>query len=61
MSDPVILILSLVVTAVICALLYLVRRGVQNQAWKDLLGISIAFVVLVFATLGIFVGEHAGG
>ena len=58
MSDPAIFLLSVVVTVVICAVLFFVRRGLQSQAWKDLLGITMAVVVLMLATFTMIVGEH---
>jgi uncharacterized protein (DUF983 family) len=60
-NDGVIFLLSLVVTVVICAAIFFVRRGMQSQAWKDFLGIAIAFVVLALATLTMIIGEHALG
>ena len=61
MSDLVLLLLAVVVTVVVCAVLYFVRRGLQSQAWKDFLGITMALVVLVLATLTMIVGEHSLG
>ena len=58
MSDPIIFLISGAVTVVICALLFFVRRGLQSQAWKDFLGISMALVVLALATFTMIVGEH---
>ena len=37
-----------------------VRKGLGSQAWKDFIGISMAFVVLVLATFAMIVGEHIG-
>ncbi len=61
MNDGVIFLLALVVTVVISAAIYFVRRGIQSQAWRDFLGIAMAFVVLALATLAMIVGEHALG
>ena len=58
MSDPIIFLISGAVTVVICAVIFFVRRGLQSQAWKDLLGISMALVVLALATFTMIVGEH---
>jgi hypothetical protein len=33
---------------------------VQSQAWKDFLGITMAFVVLLLAMVAMIVGEHYG-
>jgi uncharacterized protein (DUF983 family) len=61
MSDPALFIVSIVITVVICGLLYFVRRGMESQAWRDFLGITMAFVVLGLATFAMIVGEHALG
>jgi uncharacterized protein (DUF983 family) len=61
MSDPALFAVSVVITVVICAMLYFVRRGLQSQAWKDFLGISMALVVLALATFAMIIGEHALG
>jgi hypothetical protein len=46
---------------VLCAVLYGVRRAVSSQAWRDVLGISMTFVVLTGAGFLMIVGEHALG
>ena len=51
---------GVVATVVICGILYFIRKGVQSKAWKDLLGITMAFVVLVLAMVAMIVGEHYG-
>jgi hypothetical protein len=49
-----------VATFVVCAILYYIRKGVRSQAWKDFLGITMAFVVLLLAMVAMIVGEHYG-
>ena len=51
---------SIVGTIVICAVLFGIRRGLASQAWKDFLGITMAFVVLALATFAMIIGEHIG-
>ncbi|MEA2646976.1 MAG: hypothetical protein QOE92_2059 [Chloroflexota bacterium] len=52
---------SVVVTAVIVGLLYMVRRAMQGQAWKDFLGITMTFFVLVEAAAIMILGENFAG
>lgn len=59
--DLVIFLVSAAVTAVICGVLFVARRSLQSQAWKDFLGITMAFFVLVEAAALMIVGEHALG
>lgn len=61
MSDPGLFIVSVVITVVICGILFFIRRGLESQAWRDFLGISMAFVVLGLATFAMIIGEHALG
>jgi hypothetical protein len=60
-SDPGLFIVSVVITVVICGILFFIRRGLESQAWRDFLGISMAFVVLGLATFAMIIGEHALG
>jgi len=46
---------------VLCAVLYGIRRAISNQAWRDVLGITMTFVVLSGAGFLMIVGEHALG
>jgi len=52
---------GIVVPGVLAGLLVFVRRMASSQAWKDLLGISAAFVVLAAVGWLMMVGEHALG
>jgi hypothetical protein len=62
MSEDVILFLAdVLVCAVLVALLYAVRRALSSQAWRDLLGITMTFVVLTGMGFLMIVGEHALG
>lgn len=52
--------ISAAVTAVIVAPLYLVRKRLTSSGWRDFIGITMVFVVLVWATLAMILGEHVG-
>jgi len=51
----------LIVTVIGTILLWLVRKGIGHQGIKDFLGISSAFLALVFVAVLMMVVEHAGG
>jgi hypothetical protein len=59
--DLVMFVVSVVATAVVCGVLLVARRSMQGQGWKDFLGITMAFFVLVEATALMIIGEHALG
>ena len=46
------------VVLVLCLVLYGVRRAIQNQAWRDFLGVTMTFVVLAGVGFVMIVGEH---
>lgn len=46
---------------VLCVVLYGIRRAISNQAWRDVLGIAMTFVVLSGCGFLMIVGEHALG
>jgi hypothetical protein len=46
------------VVLVLCLVLYGVRRAIQNQAWRDFLGVSMTFVVLAGVGFVMIIGEH---
>jgi hypothetical protein len=60
MNEFVLLALSAVITVVIVAPIHLLRRRLASTAWRDFLGITMVFVVLVWATLAMILGEHVG-
>jgi hypothetical protein len=59
--DLVMFLVSLVATGVVCGALFVARRSMQGQGWKDFLGMTMAFFVLVEATAMMIIGEHALG
>jgi hypothetical protein len=60
-TDLVILGVSLLATVAVCGVLVFARRGVKGQGWKDFLGITLVFFVLVEVTALMIVGENAAG
>jgi hypothetical protein len=62
MSEDLILFLAdVAVCAVLVMLLYFVRRALTSEAWRNLLGITMTFIVLTGAGFLMIVGEHALG
>jgi hypothetical protein len=47
--------------AVLCAVLYGVRRAISSQAWRDVLGIAMTFIVLSGVGFVMIVAEHSLG
>jgi hypothetical protein len=48
-------------SVVLVAVLYFIRRTLTSKAWRDLLGITMTFVVLTGVGFLMIVGEHALG
>ena len=46
------------VVLVLCLVLYGIRRAIQNQAWRDFIGVTMTFVVLAGVGFVMIVGEH---
>ena len=46
------------VVVVLCLVLYGIRRAIQNQAWRDFLGVTMTFIVLAGVGFVMIVGEH---
>ena len=46
---------------VVCVVLYGIRRAISSRAWRDVLGITMTFVVLSGCGFLMIVGEHALG
>jgi hypothetical protein len=62
MSEDLILFLAdVAVCAVLVMLLYFVRRALTSEAWRNLLGVTMTFIVLTGAGFLMIVGEHALG
>ena len=61
MEDLILFIVGVAVVGVIAGALVFVRRMASSQQWKDVLGISAMFVVLMGVGWVMIVGEHALG
>jgi hypothetical protein len=46
------------VVLVVCLVLYGLRRAISSQAWRDVLGVSMTFVVLTGVGFVMIVAEH---
>jgi hypothetical protein len=55
------LLATIATVVVLCAVLYGIRRAISNQAWRDVLGIAMTFVVLGGVGFLMIVGEHSLG
>jgi hypothetical protein len=46
------------VCAVLVAVLYVVRRALSSEAWRNFLGVTMTFIVLTGVGFLMIVGEH---
>jgi hypothetical protein len=57
-EDLTLLLADIGAVAVLCVVLYGLRRAIANQAWRDLLGVTMTFIVLTGIGFVMIVGEH---
>jgi hypothetical protein len=57
-EDLTLLLADIGVVLVLCVVLYGLRRAIANQAWRDLLGVTMTFIVLTGIGFVMIVGEH---
>jgi hypothetical protein len=62
MSEDLALFLAdVLVCAVLVAVLYVLRRALTSEAWRNFLGITMTFIVLTGVGFLMIVGEHSLG
>jgi hypothetical protein len=60
-EDQAFLLGTIGVVLALCVVLYGVRRAISNQAWRDVLGITMTFIVLSGVGMLMIVAEHSLG